>query len=197
MSVRGWRDLEFARTQCCVSVARSLELAPGLVLAVIVDVPPNLTKQLKCLRLVMKMQVDALFDRLDTLEVDVGKDVDEKFIRGSGAGGQKINKTSSMVQLIHLRETHHPLYTCLLTEKNVSIYVYMYIYVCIYIHIHIHICISIYIYIIVDICILIYVYVHKNICIHTHPFLSLSPSFSFSLSNMRTHERARSFSLSA
>ena len=29
-------------------------------------------------------------------------DLDEKFIRGSGAGGQKINKTSSCVQLIHL-----------------------------------------------------------------------------------------------
>lgn len=29
-------------------------------------------------------------------------DLDEKFIRGSGAGGQKINKTSSCVQLMHL-----------------------------------------------------------------------------------------------
>ncbi|MDP2600587.1 MAG: peptide chain release factor-like protein [Deltaproteobacteria bacterium] len=29
-------------------------------------------------------------------------DLNEKFIRGSGAGGQKINKTSSCVQLIHL-----------------------------------------------------------------------------------------------
>jgi peptide chain release factor len=28
-------------------------------------------------------------------------DVDEKFVRGSGHGGQKINKTSSAVQLIH------------------------------------------------------------------------------------------------
>ena len=30
------------------------------------------------------------------------KDLDEKFIRGGGAGGQKINKTSSCVQLVHL-----------------------------------------------------------------------------------------------
>ena len=29
-------------------------------------------------------------------------DLNEKFIRGGGAGGQKINKTSSCVQLIHL-----------------------------------------------------------------------------------------------
>ncbi len=29
------------------------------------------------------------------------EDLDERFIRGSGAGGQKINKTSSCVQLIH------------------------------------------------------------------------------------------------
>lgn len=28
-------------------------------------------------------------------------DIEERFIRGSGAGGQKINKTSSCVQLIH------------------------------------------------------------------------------------------------
>lgn len=29
------------------------------------------------------------------------EDIEENFIRGSGAGGQKINKTSSCVQLIH------------------------------------------------------------------------------------------------
>jgi len=29
------------------------------------------------------------------------QDLDEHFIRGSGSGGQKINKTSSCVQLIH------------------------------------------------------------------------------------------------
>jgi protein subunit release factor B len=49
-------------------------------------------------------QVEALFNRLEALEVDVGKDIEEKFIRGSGAGGQKVNKTSNNVQLIHLRE---------------------------------------------------------------------------------------------
>ena len=30
------------------------------------------------------------------------KDITEKFIRGSGKGGQKINKTSSRVQLVHV-----------------------------------------------------------------------------------------------
>ena len=29
------------------------------------------------------------------------EDIEERFIRGSGSGGQKINKTSSCVQLIH------------------------------------------------------------------------------------------------
>ena len=52
----------------------------------------------------MATQVEALFQRIDALQIDVTKDVDEKFIRGSGAGGQKINKTSNNVQLIHLRE---------------------------------------------------------------------------------------------
>lgn len=36
-------------------------------------------------------------ERLGILE----QDIDEHFIRGSGSGGQKINKTSSCVQLIH------------------------------------------------------------------------------------------------
>ena len=31
----------------------------------------------------------------------LAQDLDEHFIRGSGSGGQKINKTSSCVQLIH------------------------------------------------------------------------------------------------
>ena len=52
----------------------------------------------------MATQVEALFQRIDALQIDLTKDVDEKFIRGSGAGGQKINKTSNNVQLIHLRE---------------------------------------------------------------------------------------------
>ncbi|MFT3780450.1 MAG: peptide chain release factor-like protein [Nibricoccus sp.] len=38
--------------------------------------------------------------RLDNLGV-LASDVEEKFIRGSGAGGQKINKTSSTVWLRH------------------------------------------------------------------------------------------------
>ena len=29
------------------------------------------------------------------------EDIEERFIRGSGAGGQKVNKTSSCVQLLH------------------------------------------------------------------------------------------------
>ena len=51
-----------------------------------------------------RMQVSALFDRIEALEIDLFNDVEERFIRGSGAGGQKINKTSNNVQLIHIRE---------------------------------------------------------------------------------------------
>lgn len=47
-------------------------------------------------------KVESLFDRIEALEIDLVKDVEEKFIRGSGAGGQKINKTSNNVQLVHL-----------------------------------------------------------------------------------------------
>ncbi len=39
-------------------------------------------------------------DRLNALGVRV-RDVEERFVRGSGAGGQKINKTSSTVCLRH------------------------------------------------------------------------------------------------
>lgn len=39
-------------------------------------------------------------DKLDALGILAG-DIEEKFIRGSGAGGQKINKTSSTVCLRH------------------------------------------------------------------------------------------------
>lgn len=39
-------------------------------------------------------------ERLDTLGV-IPADVEEKFVRGSGPGGQKINKTSSTVWLRH------------------------------------------------------------------------------------------------
>ena len=39
-------------------------------------------------------------ERLRRLGVDI-EDIEESFIRGSGAGGQKINKTSSTVRLMH------------------------------------------------------------------------------------------------
>ena len=39
-------------------------------------------------------------DKLDALGVLAG-DVEERFVRGSGPGGQKINKTSSTVHLRH------------------------------------------------------------------------------------------------
>ena len=54
---------------------------------------------------------DAVFLRPDTIEriqakmAEAGiaeEDVTESFVRGSGSGGQKINKTSSCVQLHHL-----------------------------------------------------------------------------------------------
>jgi peptide chain release factor len=41
-----------------------------------------------------------IVDRLAALGVRV-EDVDERFVRGTGAGGQKINKTSSTVWLRH------------------------------------------------------------------------------------------------
>ncbi len=43
---------------------------------------------------------EALLERMAALGISED-DIDESFIRGSGAGGQKINKTSSCVQLIH------------------------------------------------------------------------------------------------
>jgi protein subunit release factor B len=43
---------------------------------------------------------NALSERLRRLGVDPA-DVDESFVRGSGPGGQKINKTSSTVRLRH------------------------------------------------------------------------------------------------
>jgi peptide chain release factor len=44
--------------------------------------------------------VQALHDRLRRLGIDT-RDLEEEFIRGSGPGGQKINKTSSTVRLRH------------------------------------------------------------------------------------------------
>jgi protein subunit release factor B len=43
---------------------------------------------------------EKLQERMDGLGIHES-DLDEHFIRGSGKGGQKINKTSSCVQLIH------------------------------------------------------------------------------------------------
>jgi protein subunit release factor B len=46
-------------------------------------------------------KVNALADRMAKLGVSE-KDFSESFIRSSGPGGQKVNKSSSQVQLIHL-----------------------------------------------------------------------------------------------
>jgi protein subunit release factor B len=43
---------------------------------------------------------EKLQKRMEALGI-LEQDLDEHFIRGSGSGGQKINKTSSCVQLIH------------------------------------------------------------------------------------------------
>jgi len=43
---------------------------------------------------------EKLKTRMEALDIRE-EDLDEHFIRGSGKGGQKINKTSSCVQLIH------------------------------------------------------------------------------------------------
>jgi len=41
-----------------------------------------------------------LLARMESLGINE-EDIEETFIRGSGSGGQKVNKTSSCVQLIH------------------------------------------------------------------------------------------------
>ncbi|MEO7098554.1 MAG: peptide chain release factor-like protein [Luteolibacter sp.] len=46
-------------------------------------------------------KTDALAQRMTALKITEG-DLLEKFVRGSGAGGQKINKTSNCVFLKHL-----------------------------------------------------------------------------------------------
>jgi peptide chain release factor len=51
--------------------------------------------------MVSKEKSDALLLRMQTLEIRED-DLIEKFILGSGSGGQKINKTSSCVYLKHL-----------------------------------------------------------------------------------------------
>jgi protein subunit release factor B len=47
---------------------------------------------------------DKLKERMTALGI-LEQDLDEHFIRGSGSGGQKINKTSSCVQLAHHSES--------------------------------------------------------------------------------------------
>ena len=49
---------------------------------------------------VSKSKEQELLERMERLGIDE-KDIIENFIRGSGSGGQKINKTSSCVQLLH------------------------------------------------------------------------------------------------
>ena len=49
---------------------------------------------------VTKAKEDRLLERMAQLEIRE-EDLVEKFIRGSGKGGQKINKTSSCVYLFH------------------------------------------------------------------------------------------------
>ena len=48
-----------------------------------------------------KEKLDALQERMDSLGIK-SEDLIEKFILGSGKGGQKINKTSSCVYLKHI-----------------------------------------------------------------------------------------------
>lgn len=47
---------------------------------------------------VTQPKLDALRARIERLGVDMGK-IDEQFVRASGPGGQKVNKTSSAVVL--------------------------------------------------------------------------------------------------
>ena len=47
------------------------------------------------------LEESELKQRIKKLRIDV-QDVEEKFIRSSGSGGQKVNKTSSCVQLKYL-----------------------------------------------------------------------------------------------
>ncbi|EKX33906.1 hypothetical protein GUITHDRAFT_119889 [Guillardia theta CCMP2712] len=46
-------------------------------------------------------KVDALFDKIEELGIKL-EEIEESFVRGSGAGGQKINKTANNVQMKHL-----------------------------------------------------------------------------------------------
>ena len=50
--------------------------------------------------MITKAKQDAQLRRMQELGIRE-EDIDERFIRGSGSGGQKINKTSSCVWLVH------------------------------------------------------------------------------------------------
>ncbi|GAH45594.1 unnamed protein product, partial [marine sediment metagenome] len=50
---------------------------------------------------VRKEKENALRQRMESLDI-FEKDIVEKFIRSSGKGGQKVNKTSTCVYLKHL-----------------------------------------------------------------------------------------------
>jgi protein subunit release factor B len=62
--------------------------------------------------------MDSLTERLERMKI-FEEDLEERFVLGSGSGGQKINKTSSCVYLKHLPSGHEV--TCQETrsrEKN-------------------------------------------------------------------------------
>lgn len=62
--------------------------------------------------------MDSLTERLERIKI-FEEDLEERFVLGSGSGGQKINKTSSCVYLKHLPSGHEV--TCQETrsrEKN-------------------------------------------------------------------------------
>lgn len=50
---------------------------------------------------ISKDKQDALLERMESLGIDE-KDIVEKFIRSSGRGGQKVNKTATCVYLKHI-----------------------------------------------------------------------------------------------
>jgi len=52
-------------------------------------------------RIISSSKLEALQRRMEELDIKES-DIQENFIKGSGSGGQKVNKTSSCVQLKHL-----------------------------------------------------------------------------------------------
>lgn len=51
--------------------------------------------------IISNKKINALKKRLESLNI-LESDISENFIKGSGPGGQKVNKTSSCVQLTHI-----------------------------------------------------------------------------------------------